>query len=334
MHIQHRNAQRAKLVLLLLDNSQSAALLEGCQKYYRNFSDKSFCFRDLVSPVNGLINPDRQKFLNFLAKSTKEGKESPDLTTSVNWPAINTLKLEYCFSISPRPSQQQIGVFVRKSLQTYLRARKDDHTCPEVAVLATMALVHLARTTEQPAFRDTCLLQSVLLLQICLIHSNDYYPFLLLLVLLQAKLGLASLSMKSFKRLNIKNMQWETAGHLILTRISTFHPQACGSITPIEADDFEPLHALNVALLTNKNSGSSLDHQIQSGLKTGSYVNVIESLDLNSDLKHSINKEICAYEKIRIRRLLDLSDSEEAHIRQGKHYLESTMPSQTIPKPT
>ena len=197
----------------------------------------------------------------------------------------------------------------------YQKSVKASSPCPEIALLAAVSLVRLAfevQSASDSNFRhDQLLLQATFVLEACRSISKDYYPYSLLSLHLKSLLGLMSLVMKDFQGLNIKNVQWETSGHLLLTRVSTTHPHIAGGSTPFPDVRIEPLRALHAALTVSDNAGESLSAQIRSGLKNGSYANVIDSVVMRSDFEKSLSKQIFDQEAIRINRLLSLPGEDQ-----------------------
>lgn len=318
-----RAAQQALLGMIQILEPHSGPdgeLLRSCEDYWHKFRSKAYCFEDIKSVLSELDQPKQERFLDTLSsRSSKEEEGGTKDASESNNAALNLLKLRYCFSLPVGVSPEQLHKFVCDSLEVYRTSLDGSAPCPEAALLSAMALVRLAfaglAKSKSAERSDQDLLQAVFLLESCRSRTKDYYPYSLLLLQIKSLLGLMSLAMTDFRSLNVKNVQWETTGHLLLTRISTSHPRSAGTATPSEEAGTEPLRALAAALVMSENAGESLSAQIGSGLKNGSYVTVIESVDMRSDLEYSLNKHVFIQEEARIKQLLSTPDAEEIPLR-------------------
>lgn len=305
-----RNAHRALLSILEVRDKTTeshATLLQACESYWQRFCGKAYCFEDLRTSISSLDRPSQMALLKQMSKEVVADKEKTEARPDASIPALNALKFRYCFSLAIETSNEDLEHFAYDALKMYQKYLDTPSPCPEAGLLAAMALVRLASYPASMFRNDQHLLRAVFVLETCRALTKDYYPYSLLLLQIKSLLGLMSLVMREFQGLNIKNMQWETTGHLLLSRISTSHPHMVGTSAPLEAR-FEPLKALGVALTVSENSEDSLSTQIRSGLNHGSYVNVVESVRMRSDLKHSMSKQIFVHEGIRIKQLFSLPD--------------------------
>lgn len=318
-----RVAHQALLAIIQAQGSSNDALDElfrACEDYWQKFCRKAFLFEDVRSLLSALGQERQEKFLNRISsEGSTDGAYGTNDASDSTTPALNILKLRYCFSLRVGVPNDHLEKFACDALKVYQTSLDGTSPCPEAAMLAVMALVRLAfaglaEATSAPRY-DQYLLQAVFVLETCRASIKDYYPYTLVLLQIKSLLGLMSLAMKDFKSLNVKNVQWETTGHLLLTRISTTHPRSAVTTTPSEETGIEPLRALSAALSMLDSSGESLSTQIRSGLKNGSYVNVIESVDMKSDLECSLNKNLFIQEEARIKQLLSVPDVEDIPLR-------------------
>jgi N-terminal acetyltransferase B complex non-catalytic subunit len=317
-----RTAHQALLAIIQAQepsNDKHDELYRACEIYWQRFRRKAYCFEDMRSSLSVLGQQRQKKLLEKLSEEPEHEAPGTSDASDSTTPALNLLKLRYCFSLPVGVSEELLESFACDALRLYRTSLDGSSQCPEAALLAVMALVRLAFTglaeaKSAPRY-DQYLLQAVFILEACRTRIKEYYPYSLLLLQIKSLLGLLSLAMEDFKGLNIKNIQWETTGHLLLTRISTSHPRAVGSIAPSEDAGIEPLRALTASLFMSESSGESLSAQIQSGLKNGSYVNVIESVDMRSNLQNSLNKHIVIQEEARIKQLLSVPDVEDIPLR-------------------
>lgn len=148
------------------------------------------------------------------------------------------------------------------------------------------------------------LIQAAALIENLLLKSPHNYEALLLLVRIYLLLGAGSLALKSFHRLSLKQMQYETVAHNLFTRLASTHPHAAPPYEGLEVKDYDPQSAMRHALNFYRNSETATKYSRNVGLEHGSYVNVAGSIDLQKSLKNSICRRMWALETRRIGRLV------------------------------
>jgi N-terminal acetyltransferase B complex non-catalytic subunit len=137
---------------------------------------------------------------------------------------INALKLRYLlqYSQAQEGSDAEIVAFIAECLNVYsLMAEKEDGPSDDACILAVSVLIKLGSTTSSIYnLQAACLAQ--------LLRDNSQYNFnATLLQLLNARiLGLGSIAIAAFHDLNLREVQYDTLGHLLYTRIITLHPFA------------------------------------------------------------------------------------------------------------
>ena len=293
--------------LAIASGQSDMKLLDACQQYYEKFKTKAFCFEDLRMPVSLLDQHEKDAFLDIVAK---------DDTADDSYRRLVFMKMRYCFQLGPQASREDLECLAKAALDLYASCRKNSEACPEASFLAAVALVKIAHMQDQSldtgkSVHCEVLLQAAMLLESCQKdqkHGEEYYPYLILLIRVQQMLGLMSMAMINFKKLNVKNIQFETVGYFLLDRISTLHPRQFGKVTPSQDNGYSPLEQLDLALEMIEKSDLSLTRQIDTGLEQGSYSNIIEAIEMRSNLQRSINREIFAYEHLKTRRLTGLLD--------------------------
>jgi N-acetyltransferase B complex (NatB) non catalytic subunit len=285
-------------------------LAHACQQYFKRSSRRLYCFDDLREAVHFLSADSLGHFLKFVEDTVRSNSQVP---ASPAIPRLNELKVGYCFSISKAEEAGLVTAFLPRILRRYRDTLADDgidhEITAQIATLACMALFRAHQLSQENGRNNqsgfVSQLQAAALLRYHMTRSEDNYATFIVLSRLLVLSGSLSLSAKCFKDLSIKNLQWENAGHLMLTRLSTLHPQR--SKTSIGT--FEPLQMFDLALITNTNSIRSSRRQIMVGLNHKSYVNVLESLTLKDDLRKSFSKQLFRLENDRIRRLRDVGTS-------------------------
>ncbi|KIW72064.1 hypothetical protein, variant [Phialophora macrospora] len=284
-----RSAYLAKLRLLQGQRDgvvDQDALLQTCSEYSEAFSEKAFCFDDLKDSLRRL---DKQHWDEFHQMAEqKQGHLAQLFALKVVYSSIPPAESE-----PPHARNQELLALAHRALKLYQLSIAEPPSCPEAALLAALAILQLRIRDPQ----HQRVLVAVIILEIARSRFEDYYILTVLLVRLQGHLGLLSLAMENFTKLSIKNLQWETVGHLILTRISTLHP-AFNGVT----GDLEPLLAAETGVTVLENADMALVRGIREGLRFNSYSNIYNSVKMRSEMEQSLNKQICAIEERRVSR--------------------------------
>ncbi len=262
------------------------ALLETCKEYCEAFSEKAFCFDDLKDSLRRLDKSHHDDFVQI--SKQKKGNVAELFTLKVFYSSIPSEG-----AIPTHERNQELFTFAHRALKLYQRSLKESPSCPEAALLAALAILHL--NIRKPNQQRVFIAMNIL--EIAREESPDYYIMTVLLILLRAHLGLLSWAMVNFTKLSVKNMQWETVGHLILTRISTLYPAFRG-----EVGDLDPLLAAGSSVTVLENADKTLVRGIREGLRFNSFSNIYNSVKMRSDIERSLNKQICAIEERRISR--------------------------------
>lgn len=288
----NRQGLLAKITMLANLTRHNAALseslIESCLGYYGLFMSKAFCFDDIINRLQ-IVGPDTIREFQKRLSSDRTAEPSSDLFL---------LKLEYNLLQEQSEGPVDILDFASRALQLYLETREQPVYYPEAALLAALGLLGLAARTAD----DGLVLQANMILRTASVKFKDYYPLRVLLLQVQLIRGQVHLAMDTFLQLSIKNLQWETVGHLLLTRISTLHPRQYG----YGEDSLNPLAALDLALTVSDNSQRSLDKAIREGLRHESYSNVMDTVRLRENLQRSFVRQLYTVEERKCRRALDI----------------------------
>ena len=250
---------------------------------------------------------------------------SADFATKASSPfkgvaRINALKIEYCFQMSSDETSvttQKVEDYIGRCLETYRDLRRPNEESDESAIesqpsddlclLAAMSLIRFneaAVNGSQEEIPDIVLIRAAGILERLIIDSPHNYQALLLLVRICLRLGAGSLALKTFSKLSVKQFQFETVAHNLLTRLATVHPHSAPPLEGAEYKDFDPQMALMQALNFYRNADvTSLRHR-SNGLDNGTYLNVEGTIDLQKRLKHSVCRRIYALEVRRMQRLV------------------------------
>ncbi|PGH03515.1 hypothetical protein AJ79_07350 [Helicocarpus griseus UAMH5409] len=323
-----RNAQLASLDLtenrISTNELAPKDLLSACKEYFDRNSSKLYCFHDLRKY---LIKFDRSMQDEFQVHVSQKvvANQTEDDQKQVTDPfkgvaAINALKFEYCFQLSfqgDKTSGQKVEDFVSRCLHIYRNTERPNQTdspstiesqpSDDLLLLAVMGLIrlHEVKAEIKPnAPPHAVLVQAAGLIENLLLKSPHNYEALLLLVRIYLLLGAGSLALKSFHKLSVKQMQYETVAHNLFTRLASIHPQAAPPFEGLDRKDYDPQTAMRQALTFYRNSETATTYSRNTGLEHGSYVNVAGSIELQKDLKNSICRRMWTLETRRIQRLV------------------------------
>ncbi|PGH30405.1 hypothetical protein GX50_06841 [[Emmonsia] crescens] len=323
-----RNAQVAALDLMehriATKELSLRDLLLACKEYFDRNCTKLYCFHDLCKYLIKLDRSMQDEFQVYVSEKVV-ADQSEDDQKQVTDPfkgvaAINALKFEYCFQLSfesDKLSEQKVEDFVSRCLRIYRRTERPNQSAApstiesqpsdDLCLLAVMGLIRLHQTnieSKPDAAPHAVLVQAAGLIENLLLKSPHNYEALLLLVRIYLLLGAGSLALKSFHKLSVKQMQYETVAHNLFTRLASIHPQVAPPYEGLEMKDYDPQTAMRQALIFYRNSESATTHSRNVGLEHGSYVNVAGSIELQKSLKNSICRRMWALETRRIQRLV------------------------------
>ncbi|KKK20685.1 hypothetical protein ARAM_000334 [Aspergillus rambellii] len=315
-----RNARLAQLDLTH-SNFQSGTvdlntLLSTCQEYFNHSKNKLYCFSDLIKYLPGLDKPSLSKFIQYAFDTQGQPDEKGPFRGVA---MINALKLEYCFLITldeASVSREKVEEFVSRCLSEYRAVdRPERSSAPstiesqpsdDLCVLAAMSLIRFSRkwvSSELEVIPDIMLIRAAAILERLLLDSPHNYQALLLLVRLYLRLGAGSIALKTFSKLSVKQLQFETVAHNLFTRLATVHPHSAPPIDGAEYKDFNPQSAFVQALNFYRNADATSTRHRSNGLEYGSYVNTEGTIELQRRLKQSICRRMWALEVKRVQRL-------------------------------
>ncbi|KAF7592889.1 hypothetical protein BBP40_012301 [Aspergillus hancockii] len=315
-----RNAQLAHLDLIhsgvLADNSKMEDLISACQGYFNSNKNKLYCFGDLQPYLSVVDKGSLSEFVEY----AKDQAENIQTDTFKGVATINAFKFEYCFILSAdetNVTKSQVEDFVLRCLQVYRKTdRPERSSAPstiesqpsdDLCLLAAMSLIRFSGawiSGSKDQIPDTILIRAAAILEHLLLDSPHNYQALLLLVRIYLRLGAGSLALKTFSKLSVKQMQFETVAHNFYTRLATIHPHSAPPIEGAEYKDFNPQSAFVQALNFYRQAEITTVRHLSKGLDLGSYVNVEGTIDLQKRLKSSICRRMWALDVRRMQRLV------------------------------
>ncbi len=131
----------------------------------------------------------------------------------------------------------------------------------------------------------------------------------MILIYLYMRLGLGSLALGLFHSLNIKEIQHDTVGHALFTRLSVTHPH---STKLNKRDTFDPAKRLAQALGVYRRHEEKLAESEASALNHEQTGMLFDLRELRNSLRSSLTRRITYLEHKRLARLLVNTSGEDA----------------------
>ena len=180
--------------------------------------------------------------------------------------------------------------------------KTDMHPGDGAIIVAAMSLIKLGYAIGENATYDSNydgfaarhgkkrLLQAAALLEFAHVKSPVNPQILLLLIRVYSYLGAGSLAMRAYKRLNLKQVQWDTLGHMLFDRISTLHPHPLEAGDDEFGDTFDPRLELVKALDQYRVFQKQISSKYWLCCKNGSYNPMFEMASSAQKLSSSISR--------------------------------------------
>ena len=214
---------------------------------------------------------------------------------------LSELKQRFAALVEQQASREATVLFATNAIRLFLASITSLSTGArrspaDACFLGISALVKLWEQSSNQKH----LLHAAYLADMLLKHDQHIHEARLILVYLYVRLGLGSLAIRLFDSLRVKEVQHDTVGHALFTRLSITHPH----VTALsKRETFDPnkrtLNALNVYTRCEDkladNEASVLSHG-QTGM-------IFDLQDLRDNLRVSLSRRITLLEQRRIVRL-------------------------------
>lgn len=214
---------------------------------------------------------------------------------------VEKLKIEFAQLIETAASVKRLVEFVagivrllHRSLITLDLTKGRDSA--DACFLAVSGLVKIYTSTEE----DHYLLKAAYLAEKLLRYNEHVHEARLVLVYLYMRLQLGSLAMQFFHSLSVKEIQHDTVGHILFTRLSLIHPFQ--SALP-SRDWFEPHERTFKALGIYGRHEDKLSEMEASVLEHGQSGMIFDLNALRGSLRFSLARRLTLLEHRRIARL-------------------------------
>nr|POE51552.1 n-terminal acetyltransferase b complex subunit arm1 [Quercus suber] len=243
-----------------------------------------------------------------------ESEFSSGTINSADWSLseLHSLQLGFARLISDKGNIDEISTFAANAVGLFGTAVKDLHganrrTMADSCFLSISALVRCYDLTTERRF----LLYGAFMAELLLRHNPHIHEARLILVYLYICLDLGSLAIRLFDSLGIKEIQYDTVGHSLLTDIATTHPLAHGSG---RKNVFDPLKRTAAALAVYSRYEHKLAETQADVLNHGQTGMIFDLQELRDRLHASLSRRITVLQHRRISRLINASSSVDAVI--------------------
>ena len=164
--------------------------------------------------------------------------------------------------------------------------------------LAIVAVMH--HVTQDEVDETKADLRAAAVLERVLEESQYDASALIILTRLYVLIGAPALASRTFSRLNVKSVQYDTLGFHLFTRMSTFHPHI--------HDYDDPFKSLSNALEVYFRAEETVPAAINTAINKGKYYTAIGMSSLTTRYNNSISKPLFMIEQRRIIRLIGRTD--------------------------
>ncbi|RMZ80671.1 hypothetical protein DV738_g2670, partial [Chaetothyriales sp. CBS 135597] len=258
-------------------------LLSLCQAYFSQHQTKIFVFTDLLPILRSLNQADQDRFRKFLSEqqSAPNGRQA-------------LVMFERCVE-SPSSDVTVVLQRAREAVELNHAANKGGQRATNMVMLAALDLCYSSMVSAKVDY----ILRAIVLLELARAQDPDAFHLSVLLIECYVKLGAVSQALGRFSKLSIKNLQMESVAHLVLSRISSIHPQEAVN----EGLTLDPIEALDAGLDVIGRGADSLQGTLRMGLQNGSYSQIINTVEVKASNRTSIQKWLYAIEANKIMRL-------------------------------
>lgn len=252
--------------------------------------------------VHDALRGDRSMEVNGV--STSEGAADPNNTAPSEWlrTEVEDLKLKFTALIESSAAPEAIQAFALNSLRLFYTATTSiadprGRAICDACFLSISAWIRLFEQTNHLRH----LLIAAFLTETLLKQNTHIHEARLILIYLYMRLGLGRLAMQMFDSLRVKEIQYDTVGHALFTRLSLTHPHKTALSVK---DSYDPLIKSAHALGVYNRHEEKLAESEASVLSHGQTGMTFDLHELREKLRSSMSRRIAQLEHRRICRLL------------------------------
>lgn len=260
----YQSGRNTKLALVALDNT-----CEAKERYFREMSSKKCAYGDLKEYLDV-----QESWVQDLKLDPSAKPKSLDQMISM----VNIAKIK----ITEISVNDLVKLYMNTTHLLKGKDPKDYHAGDDYILLAVAKLLSSDTTVT-----ESSILKCIILLE--LVAKNDSHQFYvrLWLVALYQQLGAYTNSLGHYNTLSIKNVQYESMGHFILSRSGSLYPEKINAFKDAESV-YEEAGELFMVLITS--------------FEESAYTKIEGVLELQKKLIRSLSKRILELEKNRVDR--------------------------------
>ncbi|GAB7332906.1 hypothetical protein MBLNU13_g04619t1 [Cladosporium sp. NU13] len=191
--------------------------------------------------------------------------------------------------------------FAAETTETYRKAVQsiDQFRYRHVCQLVFLAISALVKVWEQHSETDA-LLQAAFIGEMLLRNNQHIHEAKVILIHLYMRLDLATLALRHWDSLSVKEIQLDTMGHVFLTQLSTTHPHKATTTTTTRSND--PLAIATQALSMYVRCEQKLAECEANVLNNGQTGMILDLHELRENLRLSLSRRIFSLEQRRLAR--------------------------------
>lgn len=214
---------------------------------------------------------------------------------------VEVLKTKFRELVEVSAELEAVLKFAKNAVRLFHTARRtltEDRrrVKPDACFLSISALIRAFEHTSDTAY----LLQSAFLAETLLQQNEHIHEARMILMYLYMRLGLGSLALRMWESLRIREIQHDTVGHVLFTRLSTTHP----SSTKLKGkDQIDPSERLRHAVEVYNRHEEKLSEYAASVLDHGQTGMIFDLQELRDKLRSSFTQRVIHLERLRTARL-------------------------------
>ncbi|GAA5898998.1 hypothetical protein JCM5296_006982 [Sporobolomyces johnsonii] len=276
------------------------------EAYFTQFSTKMCCFDDLY-PYLEILSAEESLKLQEMLKGIAETKDKLSLSQAQR--VINALKIARFLAVDPTEEAEKAAA--EDYLLRYFEALPLGRDFPatelqpadDFALLAGQAFVSAYHLSHDRSYLE----RALVVLDHALLRSKYKYQIRILHINLLRLLGASSLALTHYRTFGVKNIQYDTLSHLVLSRGATF---------AIDASKEAGVH--DEVLVTSRWYKAGQKEAAEMCVKAFTYNNsskIEDFTEFRLRLDNSLQKSLVTVETLRtrlVRGLLDTAAIDEA----------------------
>ena len=277
--------------------------LQGSIKDLESISDRPF---NESKQVYDALRKDEKLDINGVV-ATEKAKD-PATVSADDWllSEVQSLKGQFAELIKSSAPPKTISTFASNAVRLFHTATTslvDDRRRVKVdaCFLSISALIRLFEQTNEPHH----LLQAAYLAETLLQKNPHIHEARLILVYLYMRLRLGSLALRFFQSLNVKEIQHDTVGHALFTRLTLTYPKSSAVLDKKLPSPFE---RLSQALSVYTRCEEKLAENEASVLSHGQTGMIFDLQKLRDSLRSSLSRRIIHLEERRLARFTIVKD--------------------------